>query len=813
MANNQNLDIERGQCSFYRNVKVKENVVMHISEFVTQIRNGKWKNEVSSYRQLMRDGKTEEAGRIKSNLPAILVAGQCEGGHTKANFRRFSALQLMDIDHYDGDLRALLDLLSQQPWAYAGWITVSGKGIKVVVRVDAETPYEFEKLAYPQVEAHVQELIGFPVDKQCKDLTRMCYVSWDEDAFWNEDCEVFPWRENVSELPIANEPEFPRMPLSIEDFSPKGDSKKKASETSGFITHFFEKFCRTHEFVPGSRHDFLLKLGASARRQGFNLEELNQLIGQAEAYCFAPDYAPGEIARNITDSYHFTENRMRDGNDKSAFKGHYRHYVCNSDGIRNEEETDEDKEETAKEDARMMRMQAPCFPDWIYDELPEMLRKGVSVTTNKRQRDMLLLSMLTNLSACMPNVRMLYDDTYIYPHVFLAVIAPSATGKGIMAHAAKLAKLVQKELDEANKQRQKEFDEAWAEWEIEHARAFKEKRKPDMEKRPEPVLRETLIVPADVSRTQFIQLMCGSPQGLLLNTSEFDTLCSAMRADYGKFDDLLRACFHHEMFGSDFKTDKRPYIVYTPKLAFCGSGTSSQFYRLCPSIENGSYSRYLIYMAEQEMDFRMMAPQKGGTNRSVVFNGLASSVLDMYRYLKAYPTEITLTLDQWALHESFFQSYLQQVKMEEVEGPVSVVFRYGLSTARLAMIFTCLRKFEAQWSFRDISCTDEDFRLALAIMEVLLMHSLMFSTTLHKVKGSPNTMRKYFKVRNALEKLKSEFSYTELIEALMSEGMPESTARRYRKRLMSMQIIVQQGDKYSFSTRKWRAKLEKNAPH
>lgn len=52
MANNQNLGIERGQCSFYRNVRVKENVLMHISEFVNLIRNGKWKNEVSSYRQL-----------------------------------------------------------------------------------------------------------------------------------------------------------------------------------------------------------------------------------------------------------------------------------------------------------------------------------------------------------------------------------------------------------------------------------------------------------------------------------------------------------------------------------------------------------------------------------------------------------------------------------------------------------------------------------------------------------------------------------------------------------------------------------------
>ena len=88
----------------------------------------------------MRDGKTEETGRIKSNLPAILMSGQCEGGHTKASFRIFSALQLMDIDHYAGDFRALLDLLSQKPWVYAGWITVSGEGIKVVVRVDVRLP-------------------------------------------------------------------------------------------------------------------------------------------------------------------------------------------------------------------------------------------------------------------------------------------------------------------------------------------------------------------------------------------------------------------------------------------------------------------------------------------------------------------------------------------------------------------------------------------------------------------------------------------------------------------------------------------------
>ena len=80
------------------------------------------------------------------------------------------------------------------------------------------------------------------------------------------------------------------------------------------------------------------------------------------------------------------------------------------------------------------------------------------------------------------------------------------------------------------------------------------------------------------------------------------------------------------------------------------------------------------------------------------------------------------------------------------------------------------------------------------------------------LKAYPTEVRPYFRVRHALEKLKAPFTYTELIGALMSEGMPETTARRYRKRLLDMQIIVQQEDKYSFSTRRWRAKLEKVSP-
>ena len=111
----------------------------------------------------------------------------------------------------------------------------------------------------------------------------------------------------------------------------------------------------------------------------------------------------------------------------------------------------------------------------------------------------------------------------------------------------------------------------------------------------------------------------------------------------------------------------------------------------------------------------------------------------------------------------------------------------------------------------DIACTDEDFMLALAVVEVLASHSLLFATSLHKIKLAPTEMRPYFRVRHALEKLKAPFTYTELISALQLEGFGMTTAKRYRGRLMDLGIIEKQDDSYCFAHRNWRAKLEKTS--
>ena len=469
---------------------------------------------------------------------------------------------------------------------------MSGTGAKAEVCIEVDSVEEYEKQAYPIVSQYFSRVLDTPLDMHCRDLSRICYASYDPEAFYKEEeCPPFPWREEWEKRRQEE-----TLAKNVEN---EESSMKSAFLASGMVESFLNAFIEQHAYIPHYRHDFLLKLGRDARRYGMNQEEFDYLVGLAVDKLSMPDCDAPEIKYTLADAYHYAELKNLSKPRKLGVLGSKDHLVPS--------EGEGDAEEKA-ENEREIRLSAPCFPCWVYESLPEILTEGLKVARNDRQRDMLFLGMLTNLSACLPNVRMVYDDTDVYPHLFLAVVASSASGKGIMAHAAKLGKGIQRMLDEENEDKLKKYEESTLIWEQEMQRSRKEGRKPDMKLRPEPVHRRTLMVPADVSRSQLIKLMSTSPQGVLLNVSEMDTLRVAVNTEYGCFDDLMRACFHHEMFGSDFKSDKQQFMVYCPKMAFCASGTPSQFHRLCPSAENGSYSRYLVYMAEQEAHFLRMSP-------------------------------------------------------------------------------------------------------------------------------------------------------------------------------------------------------------
>ena len=188
------LPIKRAHCSYYEHVRSKRNQVITLAQFVTAIRSERWRKAVEDHRRLKAEGQLKKAESIKGGLPGIVSAGVCEGGHSKENVVSVSENLMLDVDHYTGDIHALVRRVSELPWVQAAWITVSGEGAKIIVRVQVDTLEEYEEQAYPIVAQYFTRLLDTPMDMCCGDLSRFCFVTYDPDAFYREECEPFPWR-------------------------------------------------------------------------------------------------------------------------------------------------------------------------------------------------------------------------------------------------------------------------------------------------------------------------------------------------------------------------------------------------------------------------------------------------------------------------------------------------------------------------------------------------------------------------------------------------------------------------------------------
>ena len=304
--NTEKLSIKRAHCSYYENVKSNRNQVITLAQFVTAIRSERWKKTVEYCRRLKAEGQLKKAESIKGGLPGIVSAGVCEGGHSKENVVSLSEDLMLDVDHYTGDIHALVRRVSELPWVQASWISVSGEGAKIIVRIQVDTLEEYELQAYPIVAQYFSRLLDTPMDMRCKDLSRFCFVSYDPDAFYREECEPFPWREEWEKsqsetVGVKMEEKNETKKEETAEYSMKSDK----IVSSGLVKKFLDDFIEQRPYVRNHRHDFQLALGREARRAGMSESDFDELVKQAVSRLSMPDCEGPEIKRNLTDAYRF----------------------------------------------------------------------------------------------------------------------------------------------------------------------------------------------------------------------------------------------------------------------------------------------------------------------------------------------------------------------------------------------------------------------------------------------------------------------------------------------------------------------------
>lgn len=771
--------------SFFLHRWEKTSTTLSLADFMHDVRSPRWEVMTRAHRRWLEQGMKREAAQAKDGMPAITVAGVFRGGHAAHQVKELSGLLMLDFDHTDQRTQEVVGLLRQLPYVMAVFVSISGQGVKAMVRIDAPNAAQYAR-AYAIVAAEVSSLVGAPCDLACRDLGRLCSAVYDPEAYYNPQAEAFP---------LAHYPQ-------PED-EPGASTQPHAAGTppvaGGFIRSFLAGFRERNPFVKGGRHDFMLKLGRVARYKEFSQAELQQLIDICTETCAESDFPAAEIGKSLTAGYQYAASAEKPQNSPDKV-----HRVQGSPLTPKPGQEAPLSEDELLGISEELRSQAPYFAEEVYRHLPSFLHRGVELARTRRERDMLLMGMIANISGCLPGVQILYDQMYFSLHLYYIAIAQAGTGKGVLALAAYLPEAIHAHYEKQSEVARAQYEEALLNWELELKDANRQKRKPSTSLKPKEPRAICIRVSPNLSKSQLIiHLRTNGKLGVIINASELDMVSSAMKQDCGKHDDVFRAAAQHEEVSSSYKTDKEQIWVYDPHLVLCLSGTPAQLPAFIASLENGMYSRIGFYTAQAQWEWHSAAPRQGGVEYRTFFRTLSKELLEMHLLLLQSPTEVVFTDAQWEEHTACFSALLTGVVSEKEDSPGAIVLRHGLLAMRIAGVLTMLRKCESGLLMTPYTCTDEDFRTAMQLTNVLLEHSLLLSSSLPTTAIQVRPLQSFYQIRPVLDGLECTFSYTAFINKSREAGLAESTAKRWLSRAVKFKYIVKEEHSYRKTGKKW----------
>ena len=708
-------------CTIFKNfaTPVEDVSLIILSNWIASDR---YKGPVTEIRDLITQGKTEEAQALKQQLPAFTPSATFKEKRLLPNMEQYSGFVHLDFDKLNKEqLDAAFQIIAAIPYTFLCFISPSGNGLKVFIEVN--TGAEHHDTAYLQVMQYYQNATGLKADEKCKDITRLCFISYDPQLFKN----IYNEKFQVKDIPVNN------LPLIS---TPVVKPVEERNSSDEYLLQFQQQVLFTNQksaYTDGNRNNYIYLLASNCNRAG--IPEQNTLELCAQHYTLSEK----EIKASV----------------RSAFIHHKPEFAkfANSANMQTNEEAPPGEDYLKN---------TPTIPESIYQQMPELLQQGAMAFTDQRERDVFLTGALAILSGCLPGVKGVYAGNEVFPNLFSFAIAPAASGKGALKFAKMLADEYHSFILKASREAEMQYNQQMSE----HKQKLHSKKKTDtsIEELPVKPAFKVLYIPANTSYAKILwHLEQNEGTGIICET-EADTLGNVFKQEWGSYSDMLRKSFHHERLSSSRKGNNEFTEVNAPSLSIALSGTPNQVTGLIASSEDGLFSRFIFYAFKVEQQWKDVSPTANNINLTEHFKNLSLTVFKMVLFLQREETIVELSASHWQQLNQSCKAWLNEVTMFTAEEAASIVKRLGLIMYRMAMLFTSLRKFENGEAATILICTDEDFNIALRLAEIYLQHSILMFNNLPK-QGETSQFKTGDGKRKFFESLPQEFTRQQAVEA------------------------------------------------
>jgi len=165
--------------SIYPNIReIKNGYVISVDTALKRIKEGNSKDLLV---EILKAKTKKEKNSLKSNLPSVTFSGVFSERKDECLVEA-SGFLVLDFDDIS-NVEAKKKELAANSYIYACWVSPSGNGVKALVKIADYTRFQdhFKELE--------KEFKG--VDPSGKNISRVCYESYDPDMYINKDSKIF----------------------------------------------------------------------------------------------------------------------------------------------------------------------------------------------------------------------------------------------------------------------------------------------------------------------------------------------------------------------------------------------------------------------------------------------------------------------------------------------------------------------------------------------------------------------------------------------------------------------------------------------
>lgn len=222
-----------------------------INDVLLSFKDGSNKEKIEAIRSIQ---DKEERNKRKSKLKSICFSGEFSYRSAK-NIINHSGFACLDFDDVE-DPVCLRDSLQDNEYIYSAFISPSGNGVKALVKV----PKDIQN--YKKYYEAICETFDTKLDEKTKDISRVCYESYDPNLFINENSKEWVLMKEYTEVTRKNT--YP-LHFQIQDTSKKVDV---------ILKWFNKKFTLN----AGERNSNLFKLACGLNKAGMYKDDAFSLF-------------------------------------------------------------------------------------------------------------------------------------------------------------------------------------------------------------------------------------------------------------------------------------------------------------------------------------------------------------------------------------------------------------------------------------------------------------------------------------------------------------------------------------------------------